>query len=1221
MPVVEKKRISNNSELLFRNNDRRELVDSAYNVSDTEPFRYNKIILGSKPSNVLQKNATCYREKGLYSATVKLKNIKTYLDGCKKYCQICFILFPSKEALNIHMQHLHCISTTNELNLNESSDNPTKGSKKLIEIKPKCTICHKYFASRSSLNKHKRNIHFIRSRIVKRRKIIKTNNVASKLINRSSVDKRPSNDAKSCFHCNSIFPNMQLLIEHLYDTLQMKKGTKHNIQTTQSIKLSLSKEKVIDDTVNLEKNKVERTVQKISCVSSLRTLFYRCPFCSYYFKNEKFSFRHLQNKHKFFKKASLKKVLFEPKCKFCFSEFKDVQGYNAHISKVHKKILTRTSVAKYSSSKPLKPTVKNCKISKIDTCNLPIETKTMPKDTDDDVHINKRIIKSALFKCIRCDIHFLHSHVAIDHTNHMEILINWKCSLCNRIFKKNDEHIHRQQHLATNDFVVYVIGESTTILYNCLKCGVHFDENNYLQHYPDCKKVPINHVKCDLCGIFIDCNIYHKHKDYHRIKDNKTLDLIVVQTEVFLNNEIGKTSSNVSQESKELRIKNIPHDICTQEIQSQKFITDPMFKVYYCNTCKCFINYTKLIYHKKSLCTNVVPATCKHCGLIITQTSISSHGRLHQKKRDLTLQDLQFYDLKNLRISPPIPDFPHCSICEIYFVNVKTRLRHECGIEDFIKCIDCDKKYSELAYKLHMGYHNYRLGGYKTLRKQYRSPIVSKCNTSKNENVLTITSKSNFKGGDGVIIFTCKNCHISLDNYDLVVEHCQGHYNPVKDLLPTKICKGCGLIFSAKCFESHKKMHTKKNVSFTFVNFDISYFTSDYNVWIKRVFCSLPQELNKNIMNKSVYKYENRIKMKVIQDSSEGLTVYKCDKCQCFIDPTSLYKHLGNHCLKLRKHTCRMCEMPFISLTSKVEHETVHLKPFKGLKSYRIVLFNREEDKTFNESLSSGNFFTLYKCRRCDGIVSKEDNKNHLCDRRDLKKCSFCGLLLYSKDFNLHVSKHNDFDCFNEENIKLILTGKPPDNDVDRRMIVENYLTSSFKGKVHDYLYYKCKNCDICFNDAKSIPKHDCSFEIPKLKCSKCEYIFEARKLKNHHVQHETDCHFVAENITIIDFDCTPLPKLDSCRESTPKIVVQKKAKLYKCPCGLHFLNPYFTTHLNVCGVNNRISRQQCSKCGLAFRPNVLFKHLLTHHGNKNVSYTFDIIDTKDKKKSSLTSE
>ncbi|CAK1599874.1 unnamed protein product, partial [Parnassius mnemosyne] len=861
-------RESFDGDIMLRFGEKRKINDKVPVVgeSSTVALHKNKIILGSKPSSKpIQKNLECKSDPKLNTATVVLKNLRPFLDNCNKYCEICFILFPNSKNLDNHKKCLHCSLSTEKKHIDVPKIDLEKQSENICVNKPKCNICHKTFASHSSLSKHRRNIHFIR---VKIRKVNKTRNVAVKIASGYNKEKISLTSNNSCFHCNRLFPNMQSLIEHLYDTLETKKDKKHS-KTKKNLGMHKShvKDSFSNSKLHQQKFEAEKASRKKSSNNKFNSYVYRCPLCSYYFNNVKFSLTHLLKKHKFTKKTPLKKVLYDPKCKFCSSEFGSVSSYNRHLHKVHKNLLSCVFKTK-SSNKPseangvnkIDAMKNNISSSKDDPIlqEIPNVSQTSIMSANDSALGG--ILKSALFRCNRCDIHFLKSGIAVDHSSHMEFLINWKCTVCNRIFKKNDELFHRQQHLVTNNFTVYGLCESTQslILYKCLKCTVHFDENMFIQHFPNCDTVALNHIQCKFCDILIDCNLKSVHENEHRTKAINYKDFTVVRTEVIQSNTIDENLYN--KKKRELKSR-VTVDSNSYESHLKNNNLTCLFTVYYCNTCKCFVNDTTKLIHKKSHCTHVAPATCKLCGLIITQTSISSHGRLHQRKKNLTLQDFKFYDLKSRkRIAPPIPEFPHCSICGIYFANQIAKIRHECGVDDYVTCSDCEMNFSELGYKLHMNYHNYRLQ-YNNINSKHLSQSKSGSKTeAKNigEIKSNLTSKmpgSDLEESERFIIYTCKNCHICVDAYDLVVEHCQRHYNPLRIQSPTKICKICDLIFDVGCYEDHEKLHlcnfNKKD--FKIIKFDIFNFTTDYDAWIKRVFDSLPQAQMQKIINKSIY--------------------------------------------------------------------------------------------------------------------------------------------------------------------------------------------------------------------------------------------------------------------------------------------------------------------------------------------------------------------------------
>ncbi|KPI93365.1 hypothetical protein RR46_10625 [Papilio xuthus] len=354
------------------------------------------------------------------------------------------------------------------------------------------------------------------------------------------------------------------------------------------------------------------------CSKESETLLYRCKTCSYWFKSIPILKRHMVKKHKNNEPASSKKMLFDPKCKFCSLEYSNVFRYNQHIRKVHSKMLF-CKIPKNKKPSSLPKCDKNSdKAVSVKTNSLnKINKKATIAIIDTKENHVKCILKSALFRCNRCDIHFLNAQVAMDHDSHMELLVNWKCLICRRIFKKNDKSDHMVQHSVTNYFTVYGISESTPslILYNCPKCSVHFDEKKYLQHFPVCETVSFVHVKCKFCGILIDSNLECLHKSHHRKGNNLSTGFIIVKTDIIQKNtsihdtfgdslETEKTNEIRNEDvehlisennemlqkediqdtniynvdlivnNKELRISNLSNDMSTED--------NKLFKVYYC---------------------------------------------------------------------------------------------------------------------------------------------------------------------------------------------------------------------------------------------------------------------------------------------------------------------------------------------------------------------------------------------------------------------------------------------------------------------------------------------------------------------------------------------------------------------------------------------------------------------------------------------------------------
>lgn len=947
------------------------------------------------------------------------------------------------------------------------------------------------------------------------------------------------------------------------------------------------------------------------------------------------------------------------------------------------------------------------------------------------------VLKSVLFRCNKCDIYFVSSQVAANHSDHMEMLINWKCSICYRIFKKEDEFSHERQHSVSNNFVIYNFSDLdlNKVMFKCSKCSGHFSESKFLYHFRDCGLKSEKLQRCRICNILIDSSLVVSHDTQHKSSDLNVNQFTVIETEVISDNpvkskikgsQMNNKLNNIAETIREVKVvvqrldtvQLNPQNKSTAEINSQSGVNLKYQKNYllqsskankvifdntkigknnilkmksmltktkhkgndeeiwqktnnsksidlkklnqayfYCDDCTCFIPKHGNIRHLQSRCTNLKKLHCKYCGLTLTMTSFRTHKRLHEKRRDFKLNDFNFFNLNNgRRITPPIPKYPHCGICDVHFVSKTSLSNHVCSEEAYLTCQICTMKLSEAAFKLHMMFHNYSM---KHNNKMKIKTAVSANSVWSSDDVNNVTEKKHIENSiklqkstqhlhdsslqsdvirDSEIIYTCRNCKVTVDTYDKVVEHCHGHYNEKE--IETETCTICSLQIEMACYRNHKNLHNER-CTFKILKFDSYYFPIDHDMWLEHVFKSIPKEKSLEILGKSIYRYEGRIKMDVTQQGSHKWTVYKCDQCQCFIEPTSLFKHADNSCFKLRKHPCTICGLPFISSASRIDHEKIHKSPGITFKSYRIVLFNREEDKQFNSNICFRKRYILYQCRNCDEIIDRLQTDIHECNISRLKKCPDCNLLLNTEDYEKHAAEHKELASFNYRNMKVILLGEIKNGNETEKKV----LKSSFRGVICDYKMYKCNNCQICIKDEKLIPKHSCYFGRPHSKCPKCELYFSVSRLKTHLRSHERDPDLLRENMTIIAFDPNSCDQnkntttqaevdcelTDSNDDSDSDIVfkaeeksftyngessfhtrevVEETAKVYKCTCGLHFLNEdSIARHFGVCRSNVKLSRQKCPKCDLLFTSNILFTHLLAHHSNKCRRFKYDIIE------------
>ncbi|CAH0747356.1 unnamed protein product [Diatraea saccharalis] len=906
------------------------------------------------------------------------------------------------------------------------------------------------------------------------------------------------------------------------------------------------------------------------------------------------------------------------------------------------------------------------------------------------------VLKGILFKCKRCDINFLTNRCAMSHSEHMEYLINWKCHICLKIFKKNDEILHIQQHSFSNEFVVYELSESklSRVLYKCPKCAIHFDDYKYGFHFKLCGKIVAESSYCNACDILLEKSVVQGHEYEHKTNNQSLSDFTIITSDVI---------NNFSEADVKILKKEI--NPFKKELKSLNNNNKDKFKMSYCYTCKTFIS---LIYmrnvHKEGNCAHMIKHVCKYCGLILTNQSLKTHRNKHKLDKNLKLQDFKFYNIKtNKRMLPPIPDYPKCKSCDVRFLTKTAVTNHVCENIDFLTCPTCNIKLCDEAFKLHVSFHHYyikRPDDRVCNRNITDKPesIESECSTSCNDlstvienisknnmdfavrseqneketisnsqfhelersspevklnkynsgsvkSVVKLTSSEMDTGksvseplaeGESTIelfgvFFCCLYCYVTLTTYDQVVQHCQDHYGEVDITKKIKTCSECKMKYDQSFAVDHSKLHDLRasGKDLKVLNFDAVYFAVDYKLWIKLMFDSLEPEETHYILNRSIYKYEGRMKLQVFQKGTSELTVYKCNTCRMFVQPKYIFSHAEDSCFRLRKHMCSFCGLPFVSHLFRIDHEKIHRRtPGLSANSFNIVVFNRTKDKEYiNNIISSRDNFIFYQCRKCMGLIERFQCRDHDCNKNNLKKCTICKFLINNCDYKSHILKHTLIKNFIQKNMKIIRFGKY-DNELDD---VFNGLPSEFSGTLKDYNFYKCTRCDLYLRKSTTEPmKHDCSDTNSKIECTKCNLSFLKKEINRHYKIHDSDPYFVKENFNVllynestVDWTKIELSRVNknlSDMTSEPKIIAKKEnitnndenslvriAKIYKCDCGQHFLDRIsIQSHFRYC--KTKIIKQTCTKCSLSFSPKDLFSHLLRHHGDKRYTYKFTII-------------
>ncbi|XP_063373862.1 zinc finger protein Xfin-like [Cydia amplana] len=469
---------------------------------------------------------------------------------------------------------------------------------------------------------------------------------------------------------------------------------------------------------------------------------YKCTICDKKFVARQVLKKHISNIHKLnnvkiLQRSRYRRVLDQTmrqhRCTICAKKFVAPHVLRTHLTNIHK--INYAGVPHEKKQNTIHNTTKELDSQNVNHdktlgssntcfhCKKTFDTQKCLIEHLYDVLQMKRknteivpVLKSILFKCNKCDINFTSSQFAANHAEHMEMLINWKCTICNRIFKQEDALSHERQHSVSNNFLVYNLEDLdvTRILYKCSKCAVHFTESNFLYHFRDCGLEVSESVHCKICNMSLDYNIITSHEsenhtepNYYTIiesdvisdspvkltankyqaKDNlqelsKPFRNVKVVLQRINSNKVNKSNSvkwssdeslsdlesssyeQTSNSPQKLQKDNNTYGLCSTTettARNQKKIDlrrEHNLTYYYCQTCKCFVSRLKKKVHLEARCKKITKKTCKQCGLTFTAASLMTHISLHKERKDLTLRSFKFFNLHNGQpINPAMPEF------------------------------------------------------------------------------------------------------------------------------------------------------------------------------------------------------------------------------------------------------------------------------------------------------------------------------------------------------------------------------------------------------------------------------------------------------------------------------------------------------------------------------------------------------------------------------------
>ncbi|XP_059050318.1 zinc finger protein Xfin-like [Achroia grisella] len=1182
--------------------------DSPPSEDTTEQIyhRSNRIILGSKPA-----------VSKLHSEVrVLLEDWNDRLESSICYCRQCCRLFATRNGIDAHNMTYHSFlvpidketntarkSTTHitigNVKVNSNTARKSTGFNSVFSMNVARKSTQPIFNAARKTTARKSTVNLKRKANTARKSTGATLATTAQDIVKN-INKQNIKNAKYCNHCNKHFSDNTELIKHLYE-------------------LIISKPNPVD-TKNIQK---EDQPSSSSETSGTLGHYYRCSICSCYYRSLTTYNSHVRANHNGVSLTNkVSEVPYVPVCWLCNQTFKRFEGYNSHVQHIHPDVYRKyadnvtakilCSICKgtfenYSEAKrhiaDVHPECTSKHIFKM--FKVKSNVKTLDDDKEASVsHVSSNgsgkfkfpIPKSVLFKCNKCDTHFLTCASSVGHASWCRLNSTFKvspvpCDKCKRLFKPIDIDAHYKQHSVNDKFKVYLIHDHmhSRVAYQCLNCSMYFDEKKFICHLQNgCKKS--KPVRCTICNINFHSNCIKYHKKIHHIRKFIRDDFILID---FIDDrKILKRKLEWGEEN-------------SQKV-AKRDTNDP-YVLLYCDTCKCYFRisttHRNRQLHLDGECRTSITHQCTHCALTFrTFTSLKLHTENHKE----SIGELSNYTFLRLideePIVPPQPEFPYCKTCKVYILKQRD---HICRQENVRKCNMCYKRFSETTYNLHLPYHKYKV---RVKEEMDEMPKLM-------EKYESLTTTWN-------ILYTCESCDTTTDSYDKVIEHCQNHFSHLEHYGVTiRNCKVCDFNFDEPCYlkhlELHNAHHTITRDSFRILTF--CYYKLFSKDWME-LFRSLSTMQIRQIQSKSIHVAID-VKMRLLADGFSELTIYKCKKCNVFVDPDIVSDHVHTKsCGNSNQYECSICYIPFTTFLGQKKHEKLH-EIYGEEKSFRVVGFNEIQDEKINETLrmhkneSEGNVkkkpvdykgkekvpkvsddfktkkkYMVYKCVKCMVALFKKKLTQHVCVE-NVKKCNKCKQYIPSKRYSKHLRYHELVPKFTNANLVIALFDPDKDYAIVRQPNIkaiapdrEDNAPATNSYKVFEV--YQCR-CGLHFSSEISLGIHIdvCSTKsvISKENCSKCGLLFPTQSLVSHLCSHH------------------------SKGEST--IVVKKFLTFYRCGlCKLLFIHmSTLTKHMKTC--NSSATPIKCSPCNLNFHSQVITAHRAKHRRVKNLEKRpFEII-------------
>ncbi|XP_023938435.2 zinc finger protein Xfin-like [Bicyclus anynana] len=1025
-----------------------------------------------------------------------------------------------------------------------------------------CKDCEILFATDNDLHAHRMTVHSFLVAVKEER----IDHVIPKNIAVKSTSKYAYNEHHNkllCNHCNVIFPSDIDLLKHTYELLPNKSFRK--VSGSDANKMAHY------DSSNLK------------TTTNLPGMFFVCRICTCHFKVKIKLQTHLVLFHCIKDMGEVKPELTDFRCRICDFKVKNGKLYNLHVQLRHTDVYRKICAeepsqfkchlcsASFSSDYSLRIhlAAKHSVVKKLEIEEAPASSKNITKTVSKGY--NAPVPKSTIFKCNKCHVHFVSCTTAVTHLRSCSLRGDFRCGRCRRHFNIIEKFDHLHQHNLTDRFRVIDISKNilNKILCKCNKCNTCFDEVSLKSHTAAVCSAETPAIYCPACNHWINATAMPQHKNIHAsgVTASDFILTVYVHCNAMASSDLNEDLDvnideldkvKVKQEFKETKApgkaptKIVKLKGSVRKGSEKRFRRSDDMAYLFCPTCKCYMKANRITdKHCIGQCSTKHPfVTCKCCGLKFTQKGYQSHCKIHKKYPKLKLKDMNFTNLQTYnRMNPPFPKFEQCKVCKVSFFSVIALKSHVCNAEKPKLCSHCDRKFSDLAYNLHVQFYEYP--------HRYKTNANVKPTNNKiskvNENIPELMKKYKSLKQIWNILFLCQTCDIIIDSYDRVVEHCQDHFCNMESYNVTiQRCDICNLNFVDESFKKHKELHSSDDFNKdSFKIIEYSYDNLLTNNWLQ-IFESLTQEQINLILSKSMYKYSRCVRMKLIRNGPAAMVLYQCGQCKLIVVPNKITEHSQNingQCQTRRRFNCSICSLKFSYKSHKIVHEKLHEIRKVTATSFKIVEFQAEKQFTATEE----------KHKEDVDLNNVQDEQK---DPDGLKfiRCQYCGKLINKHKYKKHCVYHYYYT--RAKDIKDGNTAKG----------IAKHLFNLGK---QEPTFYKCKRCEVCVSKGNT-KFHKCKNVNLNTKCSKCSLFFRSKTIASHYRLHEI-YKFNKSNVNVIYFNKNSIQSVfvDKLKYGSKELV------LYQCTeCDICLWNKV-SVRRHSCSASDK--KGVCELCGVAY--------------------------------------